>query len=186
MSVTRRSLAALSAGTRRFAVAVLAAAAVLATVAFAAGLVSELPGTGRSLVAEPDPATQPVVTLDPPLSPSERPSPPQVNLLTEIVPSAATKGVPGRAAATPPEGRYLHLPAVDRYYSLPDDVELIGVIVTGQCVKIDDPDHPSCPRKPLRVYQRGEATIAIDSVGTIFETQPTDDASQFPFFTETK
>ena len=56
---------------------------------------------------------------------------------------AATAGATGRLAAeaagnsTRPEGRYLHLPRIGRYYSLPDDVVLKDTYITYSC-----PLHP--------------------------------------------
>ena len=100
--------------------------------------------------------------------------------------STATEGATGRLAAnaagrsTRPEGRYLHLPRIGRYYSLPDDVVLMDTYITYSC-----PLHPDtrCPAPPVYIYKRGDAEIGIDSKGEIFTNWPEADASAFPFFT---
>ena len=73
---------------------------------------------------------------------------------------------------------YLYLPAIDRYYSLPEDVKLVRDIEFGTCIP-----ETRCPVFPFLIYQRGEARIAIDQVGEIFEDVEGGDASAFPFFT---
>ena len=80
----------------------------------------------------------------------------------------------------PRSGRFLYLPKVGRYYSLPDDVELVSTLGIYSCYDED------CPIAPVRVYRRGKAMIAIDAVGNIFDELEggQGDASAFPFFTE--
>ena len=80
----------------------------------------------------------------------------------------------------PLSGKYLYLPRVGRYYSLPDDVELIDRIDLGSC---NSAAAPVCPIMPLYTYQRGDAKISIDSIGRTFDDIPGGDASAFPFFT---
>ena len=91
------------------------------------------------------------------------------------VPAATNAGTTTR----PLSGNYLQLPRVGRYYSFPDDVELIEKIDLGSCNLYA----PICPIMPLYVYQRGNAKISIDSIGRTFDTMPGGDASAFPFFT---
>ena len=84
-------------------------------------------------------------------------------------------------SSTKPEtGNYLYLPLIDRYFSLPDDVELYRTVQLGSC-----DSEIRCPVFPVLFYQRGEARIAIDQVGQIFEEIEGGggDASAFPFFT---
>jgi hypothetical protein len=72
---------------------------------------------------------------------------------------------------------------IDRYFSLPDDVEFETKLLLITCIPEDMPEK-RCPVAPVRFYQRGEARIAIDSVGQIFEKSiERGDASAFPFFT---
>ena len=82
-------------------------------------------------------------------------------------------------SVTMPEGRHLFLPLIRRYYSLPDDVELVDTIDIGSC----SPAYPACPITPMYTYQRGNARISIDSTGRTFDNLPGGDASAFPFFT---
>ena len=86
---------------------------------------------------------------------------------------------PNAGSATKPEGKYLFLPLIGRYYSLPDDVELVETIDLGSC----NPAAPVCPVTPLYVYQRGDARIEIDSIGRTYGNIPGGDTSKFPFFT---
>ena len=79
----------------------------------------------------------------------------------------------------PLSGKYLYLPRVGRYYSLPDDVELIEFIVGISC----SPGTDYCPAAPVRVYRSGNAEIAIDAVGRTSDDWPEGDASAFPFLT---
>ena len=67
----------------------------------------------------------------------------------------------------PATGNYLYLPDIDRYYILPDDVEFDRMIQFGTCVPLAP--ETRCPVFPLLFYQRGEARIAIDQVGEVFE-----------------
>ena len=104
-------------------------------------------------------------------------------LIFERVPSNApverweTKSTAG-SSTKPATGNYLYLPKIDRYYSLPDDVELERHILFGTCIP-----ETRCPDFALLIYRRGEARIGIDQVGEIFETVDNADASAFPFFT---
>ena len=84
------------------------------------------------------------------------------------------------SSTKPVTGNYLYLPLIDRYFSLPDDVELYRTILSGSCVS-----ETRCPVFPVLFYQRGEARIAIDQVGQVFEEIEGGggDASAFPFFT---
>lgn len=82
------------------------------------------------------------------------------------------------SSTKPTTGNYLYLPAIDRYFSLPDNVKRVEKITLGSCI----PETP-CPVFPFLIYQRGEARIGIDQVGQVFEDVENGDASAFPFFT---
>ena len=75
-------------------------------------------------------------------------------------------------------GDYLYLPMIDRYYSLPADVELVKRIDFGTCNLFS----PRCPVMPLYIFQRGEAKVSIDSVGYVSGLDE-GDAATFWFFT---
>ena len=88
------------------------------------------------------------------------------------------------SSTKPATGNYLYLHSIDRYFSLPDDVKFDKMIDFGTCVPLT-PEELPCPVFPLLFYQRGEARIAIDQVGEVFEEIEGGggDASAFPFFT---
>ncbi len=136
---------------------------------------TDLPPPPPHLVATPD---GPVPTMDLTKYP----------IIAETVPYTPHVGymeakTTAGSSTKPATGNYLYLPAIDRYFSLPDDVKFDGMIQLGTCVPLT-PEEMPCPVFPLRFYQRGEARIAIDSVGQIFEDiEGGGDASAFPFFT---
>ena len=85
---------------------------------------------------------------------------------------------PRSADGGPPPGNYVYLHRLNRYYSLPDDVKMIDKIGLGTCIL-----PPSeCPIMPLRIFQRGEAKVALDNMGVMWEVGEGTDFSAFPFF----
>ncbi len=175
----------------------LVAVAAFVLVAFIAGLAFGLSGTDRTIAQEgstdlPPPPPHLVATPDGPVPTVDRTKRP---LIFEREPSNAhmermeaaskeameTDSDAGSSTKTT-TGNYLYLWDIDRYYSLPDDVKFDTMIDFGTCVPLT-PEELPCPVFPLLFYQRGEARIAIDQVGQIFEDIEGGDASAFPFFT---
>ena len=172
----------------------LVAVSVVVLVAFIIGLAFGLSGADRTVAQEGStdlPYPELVATPDGPVPTVDRTKRP---LIFETVPSNAAvermettseEGKDTDSAASdagsstkPATGNYLYLPLIDRYYSLPDDVELERHIVSGSCMP-----GTRCPVFALLIYRRGEARIGIDQMGEIFETVNNADASAFPFFT---
>ena len=163
----------------------LVAVAVVVAVAFIVGLAFGLSGAERTIAQEgstdlpyPDKVVTPVIPY-PTRDMTKRP------IMTEELPSNApverweAKTTAGNSTK-PATGNYLYLPAIDRYFSLPDDVELYRTVQFGSC-----DSEIRCPAFPILFYQRGKARIAIDQVGQVFEEIEGGggDASAFPFFT---
>ena len=170
----------------------LAVGIVVVLIAFTAGVLSATFGWDGVMAQEAE-RTDPEINTEP-SAPPVTPFPPEVLKLYPVttiieheeVPAAGPSGQSfiGQAADTtsPPEsGKYLHLPLIGRYYSLPDDVVLEKTITFGYCV-VYQPG-VRCPEYPLYIFQRGDARVAIDSVGDVFEDVENGDASAFPFFT---
>ena len=174
----------------------LVAVAAVVLVAFIVGLAFGLSGADRTMAQDgstdlPPPPPHLVATPDGPVPTVDRTKRP---LIFETVPSNAAvermettseEGKDTDSAASdagsstkPATGNYLYLPKIDKYYSLPDDVELERHIVSGSCMP-----GTRCPVFALLIYRRGEARIGIDQMGEIFETVNNADASAFPFFT---
>ena len=57
------------------------------------------------------------------------------------------------SSVQPTSGEYLYLPFIDRYYSLPDDVELVETIQLGTCAPENAAD--VCPVMPS-IFLKGE------------------------------
>ena len=165
-----------------------AAAAVIVFAAFIAGVYFDLSGTDRTIAQEgstdlpyPDKVATPITPV-PTVDRTKRP------LIIEYVPSSGVSVERMEAktdagnSAKPATGNYLYLPSIDRYFTLPDDVKFDKMIQAGTCVPLT-PEELPCPVFPLLFYWRGEARIAIDQVGEIFEDVGNGDASAFPFFT---
>ena len=176
----------------------LVAATAVVLVAFTAGLAFGLSGADRTVAQEGStdlPYPELVATPDGPVPTVDRTKRP---LIFEREPSndyvewMGTMSVEQTEAdSTTSDGgsstksvtvNYLYLRDIDRYYILPDDVKFDKMIDFGTCVPLT-PEELPCPVFPLLFYQRGEARIAIDQVGQIFEDIEGGDASAFPFFT---
>ena len=164
---------------RRLAVAVAIVAIFVA--AFVAGLAYR-PWDEARILAEDrgaSVASQPVVTAVAMMHPDEVP-PIEVIVSDDRVPLEPLQARTTAGSPTKPEsGNFLYLPLIDRYFSLPDDVELIKNVTFGSCI----PGKP-CPVFPFLVYRRGDAIIGIDQMGDVFDhIGENADASAFPFFT---
>ena len=171
----------------------LVAVAAIVVAAFIIGLAFGLSGADRTVAQEGStdlPYPDLVATPDGPVPTVDRTKRPLIferepsNALVERVEITSEEGMetdsdPG-SSAKPTTGNYLYLPDIDRYYILPDDVEFDTMIQFGTCVPLAP--ETRCPVFPLLFYQRGEARIAIDQVGEIFEDIEGGDASAFPFF----
>ena len=162
-------------------------AAAVVVVAFIVGLAFGLSGADRTIAQEgstdlPPPPPHMVATPDGPVPTMDHTKYP---IIAETEPYTApverweAKTTAGNSTK-PATGNYLYLPAIDRYFSLPDDVELYRTVQFGSC-----DSEIRCPVFPVLFYKRGEARIAIDQVGQVFEEIEGGggDASAFPFFT---
>ena len=144
------------------------------------GIQAQTAGHPQGTILDPAMVVTPVTRI-PEMDTSQNPITVKVVEGRVIKPKSANSVTRTMAGSvTEPEGRYLHLPRIGRYYSLPDDVALKDTYHFYSC-----PLDPSirCPVTPLYVYQRGEAEIGIDSMGEIFTNWAEADASAFPFFT---
>ena len=165
----------------------LVAAAAVVVVAFIVGLAFGLSGADRTIAQEgstdlPPPPPHMVATPDGPVPNMDLTKYPIIaekEPYTAPVERMEPKSDAG-SSTKPATGNYLYLPFIDRYYSLPDDVELVRTLQLGSC-----DSETRCPVFPVLFYQRGEARIAIDQVGEVFEEIEGGggDASAFPFFT---
>ena len=163
----------------------LVAVAAVVLVAFVTGLAFGLSGADPTVAQEgstdlpyPDKVVTPVIPY-PTRDMTKRP------ITTEQLPSTAPverweAKTDAGSSIKPTTGNYLYLPRIDRYFIMPDDVELYRTIQFGSCYS-----ETRCPVFPILFYQRGEARIAIDQVGQVFEEIEGGggDASAFPFFT---
>jgi hypothetical protein len=96
----------------------------------------------------------------------------------QVFPDPRTTAAGRRAGGGPPLGNYVYLHGAHRYVSLPDDVKLIDKIGLGTCIL-----PPSeCPKLPLYTFQRGEAKVALDTMGVMWDAGEGTDFSAFPFF----
>ena len=103
----------------------------------------------------------------------------QVNVIQEERSADLLEPATNVGSAVEPEtGDYLYLPMIDRYYSLPADVERVKTVAFGTC----NPFSPRCPVMPSYVFERGEARVSIDSVGYVSGLDE-GDAAIFWFFT---
>ena len=165
----------------------LVAVAAVVLVAFIAGLAFGLSGADRTVAQEGStdlPYPDKVATPDGPVPTMDLTKYPIIaekEPYTAPVEQMEAKSDAG-SSTKPATGNYLYLWDIDRYYSLPDDVKFDTMIDFGTCVPLT-PEELPCPVFPLLFYQRGEARIAIDQVGQIFEDIEGGDASAFPFFT---
>ena len=168
----------------------LVAAAAVVVVAFIVGLAFGLSGADRTIAQEGSTDLPPlpphmVATPDGPVPTMDLTKYPIIaekEPYTAPVERMEAKSDAG-SSTKPATGDYLYLPLIDRYYSLPDDVEFDTMIQLGTCVPLTS--ETRCPVFPVLFYQRGEARIAIDQIGQIFEEIEGGggDASAFPFFT---
>ena len=169
----------------------LVAVAAVVLVAFVAGLAFGLSGTDRTVAQEGStdlPYPNKVATPDGPVPTMDLTKYP---IIAEYLPGpVAVQRMETDSAASdagsstkPTTGKYLYLPKIGRYYSLPDDVIFEKMIQAGTCMPLDPKTR--CPVFPVLFYKRGEARIAIDQVGEVFEEIEGGggDASAFPFFT---
>ena len=168
----------------------LAVGVVVVLIAFTAGVLSATFGWDGVMAQEAE-RTDPEINTEP-SAPPLTPFPSEVLKLYpvttiiehEAVPPAGLSGQSSSGSAgtiPPPEsGKYLHLPSIGRYYSLPDDVVLEKTIMFGYC---GYQPGVRCSQYPLYIFRRGDARVAIDSVGDVFEDVENGDASAFPFFT---
>ncbi len=160
----------------------LAVGIVVVLIAFTAGVLSATFGWDGVMAQEAE-RTDPEINTEP-SAPPVTPFPPEVLKLYPVttiieheeVPAAGPSGQSfiGQAADTtsPPEsGKYLHLPLIGRYYSLPDDVVLEKTITFGYCV-VYQPG-VRCPEYPLyigsitKVVGRGGGGIEVERTGLI-------------------
>ena len=163
----------------------LVAVAAVVLVAFIAGLAFGLSGADRTVAQEGStdlPYPDKVATPDGPVPTMDLTKYPIIaekEPYTAPVERMEAKSDAG-SSTKPATGNYLYLPLIDRYYNLPDDVELVRTLQLGSC-----DSETRCPVFPVLFYQRGEARIAIDQVGEVFEEIEGGggDASAFPFFT---
>ena len=163
----------------------LVAVAAVVLVAFIAGLAFGLSGADRTVAQEGStdlPYPDKVATPDGPVPTMDLTKYPIIaekEPYTAPVERMEAKSDAG-SSTKPATGNYLYLPLIDRYYNLPDDVELVRTLQLGSC-----DSETRCPVFPVLFYQRGEARIAIDQVGEVFEEIKGGggDASAFPFFT---
>ena len=163
----------------------LVAVAAVVLVAFIAGLAFGLSGADRTVAQEGStdlPYPDKVATPDGPVPTMDLTKYPIIaekEPYTAPVERMEAKSDAG-SSTKPATGNYLYLPLIDRYYNLPDDVELVRTLQLGSC-----DSETRCPVFPILFYQRGEARIAIDQVGEVFEEIEGGggDASAFPFFT---
>ncbi len=168
----------------------LVAVAAVVLVAFIVGLAFGLSGADRTVAQEgstdlPPPPPHLVATPDGPVPTVDRTKRPlkfEREPYSPPVGYAEAKTTAG-SSTKPATGNYLYLPAIDRYFSLPDDVIFEKMIQAGTCMPLDPKTR--CPVFPVLFYKRGEARIAIDQVGEVFEEIEGGggDASAFPFFT---
>ena len=101
--------------------------------------------------------------------------PPTVEIIHEPAGSGISDAHAEYQAAEP--GRALYLRGADQVIHLPPDVKVKETIMFGYCA-----DLYSCPIAPAHVLSRGEVTILIDDVGTVFPGNlATDDLKAFPF-----
>ena len=163
----------------------LVAAAVVVVAAFIIGLAFSLSGADRTVAQEGStdlPYPDKVATPDGPVPTTDLTKYPIIaekEPYTAPVERMEAKSDAG-SSTKPATGNYLYLPLIDRDYNLPDDVELVRTLQLGSC-----DSETRCPVFPVLFYQRGEARIAIDQVGEVFEEIEGGggDASAFPFFT---
>ena len=161
----------------------LVAVVAVVLVAFIAGLAFGLTGADQTVAQEGStdlPYPDKVATPDGPIPTIDLTKYPiiaETEPYTAPVERMEPKSDAG-SSTKPATGNYLYLPAIDRYYTLPDDVKRVKKIHFGTCNS-----ETRCPVFPFLIYQRGEARIGIDQVGEVFETVENGDASAFPFFT---
>jgi hypothetical protein len=165
---------------------IVAAAAAVIAGAFTAGLIfgprEVVPALAQPAPEETpvsnDPATQPTIELDPMLPLSEVGEVTIEIIREQVFPDPRTTAAGRRAGGGPPLGNYVYLHGAHRYVSLPDDVKLIDKIGLGTCIL-----PPSeCPKLPLYTFQRGEAKVALDTMGVMWDAGEGTDFSAFPFF----
>jgi hypothetical protein len=121
---------------------------------------------------------QPTIELDPMLPLSEVGEVTIEIIREQVFPDPRTTAAGRRAGGGPPLGNYVYLHGAHRYVSLPDDVKLIDKIGLGTCIL-----PPSeCPKLPLYTFQRGEAKVALDTMGVMWDAGEGTDFSAFPFF----
>ena len=136
------------------------AIALLVSAAFAAGVFRDST-RASSVPADPDPVVvTPVVSLSDADLPTVRSS---------VVEESVSGGAGGASGATGSSTAPV----------LPDDVVLVEVIDFGYCIPTAS---ESCPVYPLKVYERGAASVAVDATGRVFADTP-EDLAAFPFFT---
>ena len=88
------------------------------------------------------------------------------------------------SATKPTSGKWVYLARIQRYISLPDDVDHTGTAL-GRCrARLPTDTDYRCPDWPLQYYQRpGSGEVAIDQSGNYFGSEA--DKTFFPFFFET-
>ena len=164
---------------------IVAAVAAVIAGAFTAGLIfgprEFVPALAQPAPEETpvsnDPATQPTVELDPMLPLSEVGEVTIEIIREQVFPDPRTTAAGRRAGGGPPAGRYVYLSTAHRYVSLPDDVKMTHNIGLYSCYA-----NAACPDAPLRIFQRGEAIVGLDSAGVMWDVGEGTDFSAFPFF----
>ena len=164
----------------------IAAVAVIVSAAFIAGVYFGLSGTDRMVAQERSTDLPPPDLIVTPVVPVPTMDLTKYPIKIEYVPSSGPPAerieakTDAGSTTKPATGNYLYLPMIDRYFSLPDDVEQVDRVIEGICIY--EP-YSRCPVFPLLIYQKGEAFIGIDQVGRIYEDVEGGDASAFLFFT---